>query len=76
MVDDTYDQNMSTYPIYATNVYVKYLNSAPTGLAYWESLANEKAKLIWVISKRIFLNLTLIIICQYLGCDRLVERVL
>ena len=55
MVDDTYDQNMSTYPIYATNVYVKYLNSAPTGLAYWESLANERAKLIWVINlKRIF----------------------
>lgn len=47
MVDDSYDQNLAAYPIYATNVFVKYLNSAPTGLAYWESLANEKAKLIW-----------------------------
>lgn len=48
MVDDSYDQNLAAYPIYATNVFVKYLNSAPTGLEYWESLANEKAKLIWV----------------------------
>jgi len=52
MVDDTYDQNIATYPIYATSVYVKYLNSAPTGLAYWESLADEKAKLIWVNFKK------------------------
>ena len=52
MIDENYDQNIAAYPIYASNVYLKYLNSAPTGLAYWESLANEKAKLIWVIFQR------------------------
>ncbi|EGR32717.1 phosphoserine aminotransferase 1, putative [Ichthyophthirius multifiliis] len=35
------------YPIYVVYEYMKYLNSAPNGIQYWEDLAQKKSDLIW-----------------------------
>lgn len=60
------DSAPAAYVTHATNVYLEYLNSAPTGIDYWERLANEKADMIWVkIDSHSFLNEVSIVLFEF-----------